>query len=100
MDRIEGLKADPKKQGKALVKKLAGFRSIHVAGRYRAVYKIDEQPAVAWVVAVGIRKEGNQKDIYQIAKKLLKSGLLDHQGIFSHDTTGNNVVRSDPIAFS
>ena len=77
MDRIEELKRDPGKQGKALVKKLAGFRSIHVAGRYRAAYKIDEQPAIVWVVAAGIRKEGDQKDIYQIAKKLLKSGLLD-----------------------
>ena len=35
MDRIEALKASPEKQGKILVKKLVGFRSIYVAGRYR-----------------------------------------------------------------
>jgi len=29
------------------------------------------------VMAVGIRKEGDKKDIYQIAKKLLRAGLLD-----------------------
>jgi hypothetical protein len=29
------------------------------------------------VPAAGTRKEGNEKDIYQVAKKLLKAGLLD-----------------------
>ena len=79
VDRIETLKTDPKKQGKTLTKKLAGFRSIHVAGRYRIIYKIDEDPAVVWIVTAGIRKEGDQKDIYTIAKKLLKLGLLDYE---------------------
>jgi len=77
MDRIEALRADPEKQGKALVKKLAGFRSKHVAGRYRVIYKIDEDRSIVWVVTVGIRKEGDQKDVYRIAKRLLKLGLLD-----------------------
>ena len=77
MDRIEALRADPEKQGKALVKKLAGFRSKHVAGRYRVIHKIDEDRSIVWVVTVGIRKEGDQKDIYKIAKRLLKLGLLD-----------------------
>jgi len=77
MARIGALRADPEKQGKALVKKLAGFRSLHVAGRYRAIYKIDEDRSVVWVVTVGMRKEGDQKDIYKIAKRLLKLGLLD-----------------------
>ena len=77
IDRIEALKSDPEKQGKALVKKLAGFRSKHVAGRYRVICKIDEDRSIVWVVTVGIRKEGDQKDIYKIAKRLLKLGLLD-----------------------
>ena len=76
IDRIEGLKTDPEKQGKALVKKLAGFRSIHTAGRYRIVYKIEKIQSVVWIVAAGIRKEGDQKDIYKIAKKLLRLGLI------------------------
>ena len=79
IDRIETLKTDPEKQGKALVKKLAGFRSIHVAGRYRIIYKIDQDSDSVWIVAAGIRKEGDQKDIYRIAKRLLKLGLLDHE---------------------
>ena len=78
INRIEGLKTDPEKQGKSLVKDLIGFRSIHVAGRYRILFQIEKDPGVVWVVAVGIRKEGDQKDIYKIAKKLLKLGLIDH----------------------
>lgn len=79
MDRIEALKTSPEKQGKILVKKLAGFRSIYVAGRYRVIYKIDDDSTVVWVVAAGIRKEGDQKDIYKVAKRLLKLGLLDYE---------------------
>ena len=79
IDRIEALKLDPKKQGKALVKTLAGFRSIHAAGRYRIIYKIDQDSHSVWIVAAGLRKEGDQKDVYRIAKKLLKLGLLDYE---------------------
>lgn len=32
---------------------------------------------VVYVLAAGIRKEGDKKDIYQIVKKLLRAGLLD-----------------------
>jgi mRNA interferase RelE/StbE len=78
-DRIETLKDEPIKQGKMLVQKLAGLRSIHVAGRYRVIYKIDEDSSAVWVLAAGIRKEGDQKDIYRIAKKLLKLGLLNYE---------------------
>lgn len=79
INRIETLKTDPEKQGKPLTKKLAGLRSIHVAGRYRIIYKIDKGSTVVWIITAGIRKEGDQKDIYKIAKKLLKLGLLEHE---------------------
>jgi len=79
VDRIETLKTDPEKQGKPLTKKLAGLRSIHVAGRYRIIYKTDKRSAVVWIITTGIRKEGDQKDIYKVAKKLLKLGLLDYE---------------------
>jgi mRNA interferase RelE/StbE len=77
IDRIDTLRSDPEKKGKILVQKLAGFRSMHAAGRYRVVYRIDEDSNTVWVLAAGIRKEGDQKDIYKIAKKLLKLGLLN-----------------------
>ncbi len=79
MDRIEALRSDPQKQGKMLVQNLTGFRSIHAAGRYRVLYKIDKDTVIVWIVAAGIRKEGDQKDIYKIAKKLLRLGLLNHE---------------------
>jgi len=77
LDRIKNLSDEPDKQGKSLVKNLSGFRSIHVAGRYRIIYKIDKQTVIVHVLAAGIRKEGDKKDIYKIAKKLLNAGLLD-----------------------
>jgi len=79
IDRIDTLRSDPEKKGKILVQKLAGFRSMHAAGRYRVVYRIDEDSSTVWVLAAGIRKEGGQKDIYKIAKRLLKLGLLNHK---------------------
>ncbi len=79
IDRIEGLETEPEKQGKMLVQKLAGFRSVHAAGRYRIVYKVDQDSRTIWALAAGIRKEGDQKDIYKVAKKLLNLGLLNHE---------------------
>ena len=77
LDRIQELSDEPDKQGKKLVKDLSGFRSFHAAGRYRVIYKIDKHAVIIYVLAAGIRKEGDKKDIYKIAKKLLNAGLLD-----------------------
>jgi mRNA interferase RelE/StbE len=76
-DRIEQLCEEPDKQGKNLVRNLSGFRSVHAAGRFRIIYKIDKKTVIVYVLAAGIRKEGDKKDIYKIAKKLLNAGLLD-----------------------
>jgi len=77
LDRIQKLSDEPEKQGKKLVRDLSGFRSVHAAGRYRVLYKIDKRTVIVYVLAAGIRKEGDKKDIYEIAKKLLDAGLLD-----------------------
>jgi len=77
LNRIDGLSDEPDKQGKKLVEKLSGFRSVHAAERYRIIYKIDKQTVIIYVLAAGIRKEGDKKDIYEIAKKLLNAGLMD-----------------------
>ena len=55
----------------------SGFRSVHAAGRFRIIYKIDKKTVIVYVLAAGIRKEGDKQDIYKIAKKLLNAGLLD-----------------------
>ena len=77
LDRIQKLSDEPEKQGKKLVKDLAGFRSVHAAGRYRIIYKIEKRTVIIYVLAAGIRKEGDKKDIYKIAKKLLDAALMD-----------------------
>ena len=77
LNRIEELSDEPDKQGKMLVKDLSGFRSIHAAGRYRIIYRVDKQTVIIYILAAGVRKQGDKKDIYKIAKKLLDVGLLD-----------------------
>ncbi|MFH1609103.1 MAG: type II toxin-antitoxin system RelE/ParE family toxin [Candidatus Bipolaricaulota bacterium] len=71
---IAALAQNPQRQGKLLAGELAGFRSMRT-GRYRVVYFVGEHTVV--VLAVGIRKAGDRKDIYALAKRLLKSGLVD-----------------------
>ncbi len=73
--KAEGLKRDPEKQGKALLYALAGFRSIPAAGRYRIVYRVDRSKVIVMIVAVAKRKEGDPGDVYELAKKLIRSGL-------------------------
>jgi mRNA interferase RelE/StbE len=42
-----------------------------VGHRYRIIYGIREDEVLVHVLALGIRKEGDRKDIYQLARKLL-----------------------------
>ena len=72
-DRINQLKIDPEKQGKALVDNLAGLRSIRAVGqRYRVVYQVQASAIVILVVGIGLRKDGDKKDIYRILGKLFE----------------------------
>lgn len=76
-DRIDGLAYDPEQQGKPLRGELAGFRSLRAVGqRYRILYRVERTQVLVLVVAVGIRKEGDRHDIYQIAKKLIRLRLV------------------------
>lgn len=74
--RIDGLAEDPDKQGKTLRGELTGYRSVRAAGqRYRVIFALEENRVVVTVVALGRRTEGDRKDIYELARKILKSGL-------------------------
>ncbi|MFL5592181.1 MAG: type II toxin-antitoxin system RelE family toxin [Ktedonobacteraceae bacterium] len=76
--RINGLENDPERQGKLLTDELAGYRSIRAVGqRYRIIYKIEAERVIVLVVTIGIRKEKDKKDAYELAKKLARLGLLD-----------------------
>ncbi len=81
----EGLRAcfrrlehDPELQGKPLLNELTGYRSERALGqRYRIIYKVEVARVVVVIVAVGIRKAGDKKDIYRLAQRLARLGVLD-----------------------
>lgn len=78
--RIDQLEYEPDKQGKPMREELIGFRSVRAVGqRYRILYQIKEQQVLVMVVAVGIRKEGDKKDIYELATKMARLGLLNSE---------------------
>ena len=75
--RTDQLASSPEQGGKALIGELAGFRSVRPVGqRYRIVYRGERREIVVVMVAVGRRKSGDQGDIYELAKKLLRQGLV------------------------
>jgi len=77
IETIDGLAEDPEKKGKPLTAELDGYYSIRAVGqRYRIIYRIDDEKVIVLVVA-GIRKEGDKKDIYTLAKKLIRARLLE-----------------------
>jgi mRNA interferase RelE/StbE len=78
LKRIDTLENNPEQRGKPLDEDLYGYRSIRAVGqRYRVIYKVYENEVLVLVVMLGIRKEGDKKDVYALAKKLERFGLLD-----------------------
>ncbi|MEI6330837.1 MAG: type II toxin-antitoxin system RelE/ParE family toxin [Pseudanabaena sp. ELA645] len=77
-DRIDKLQESPEMQGKPLIGELDGYYSVRAVGqRYRIIYAIEQSQVTVMVVALGIRKDGSKQDVYALAKKLLRLGLLD-----------------------
>ena len=75
--RIDGLADNPLAQGKALLGPLSGVRSIRTAGRYRILFRIEDTRVIVVVLFVGMRKDGSKRDVYELARKLIKLRLLD-----------------------
>lgn len=76
--RIDQLNHEPEKQGKPLQDDLKGFRSVRAVGqRYRIIYKVQAEQVLVVVVAIGIRKDGDIKDVYKLIKRLARLNLLD-----------------------
>lgn len=79
--RINTLASEPEKRGKPLQGELRGIRSLRAAGqRYRILYRLERDRVVVLVVAIGLRKEGGKRDVYSLARKLLRQRLLDPEG--------------------
>ena len=77
LNKIEALQKEPLLLGKALKGSLKEYRSIRAAGqRYRIIYKVIGSEIIIIIVAVGMRKEGDKKDIYELMKKYIRIGLL------------------------
>jgi len=75
--RMMALAKDRELQGKPLGADLAGYRSIRAVGqRYRIIYRVERSTVTVVVVAAGIRKAGSRVDIYSVAEKLIRLGLL------------------------
>ena len=75
---------DPASAHKPLVGPFSGFFRFTYA-RYRALYSVEEETLATGdvlvhikicMVAVGLRKERDRKDIYRIAKKMIDLGLV------------------------
>lgn len=78
INKIDMLKEYPNLRGKQLKGLLKGYRSIRAAGqRYRIIYKVEENEIIVLIISVGIRKDGDKKDIYELMKKYIKIGLLE-----------------------
>jgi mRNA interferase RelE/StbE len=78
LERIDELRENPEAQGKPLVRDLSRYYSVRAVGqRYRIIYKVDGSKITVFVVAVGIRKDGDKQDIYTLTKKLIRLRLLD-----------------------
>jgi mRNA-degrading endonuclease RelE of RelBE toxin-antitoxin system len=85
IEKIEELAAigDPRTVYKPLLGSLQGCFRIPYS-RYRAIFKVVEEKKEAetvfvltiLVVAVGLRKEGDKRDVDRLAEKLAERGLL------------------------
>lgn len=77
-ERIEKLIDDPEKQGKELHGELRGYRCVRAVGqRYRIIYRIKNSAVIVLIVAVGLRKEGDKKDVYKLAQKMIRLRLIE-----------------------
>jgi mRNA interferase RelE/StbE len=78
IETIEGLAEEPEMKGKPLTAELDGYHSVRAAGqRYCIIYRIDKEKVIVLVIAAGIRRDGDRKDIYELAKKLIRARLLE-----------------------
>jgi len=95
-EKINGLANEPEKQGKELGGELEGYRSVRAVGqRYRIIYRIDGENVVVIVVALGIRKEGDKKDVYKLAQRLFKLGLLEDEPSALEESSGQEETASN-----
>ncbi len=73
-DMVDSLAELPESRGKALLRDLFGFRSLRAIGqRYRIVYMVDTVSLQVVIVGLGIRKDGDRRDIYEKVRRVIQS---------------------------
>ena len=78
LTRLQALQEHAKSIGKPLIGELAGCYSLRVAAqRYRVIYTIADDTLVVLVIAIGIRKAGRRRDIYEVARRLIRNRLVE-----------------------
>lgn len=83
LDRVNELQDHPELLGDPLTDDLAGCRSLRAVGqRYRVIYRVEHDKGRVLVVAVGIRKEHDKRDVYAVAKRLISLRLLEPAAIY------------------
>lgn len=76
--RLERLAEEPQKQGRPLVGELAGLRAVSAVGqRYRIIYRVDEDRVVVEIVGLGIRRDGDRRDVYRLLRRLVRLGIVE-----------------------
>jgi mRNA interferase RelE/StbE len=77
-ERIDILTSEPEKRGKPLSGELQGYRSLRAVGqRYRIIFRVERSRVLVYVIAVGLRREGSRNDVYELARKLVRLGLVE-----------------------
>lgn len=80
VQRIERLAEEPEKQGKQLTNALAEYRSVRAVGqRYRIIYRVDRGEIRVIVIALGLRRDVSRRDVYALAQRLVRQGLIEPQ---------------------
>jgi len=74
-EKVESLKINPA-LGKSLSGPLQGHRRVTVSGRWRLIFQTVKATQTVYLKVLGMRKVGAKKDIYVLAQKLIRQGLL------------------------
>ncbi len=78
LELAQALSEEPDRKGAPLRDELSGYRSIRAAGqRYRIIYRVDKNLRSVIIIAMGLRREGDRQDIYALAQRLVRLGLVE-----------------------
>ena len=76
--KLQAVQRDPTVMGKPLVGELKGCYSVRAAAqRYGMIYRLADDRLIVLVIAVGIRRADDRGDIYEVARRLIRTRLVE-----------------------